>query len=94
MAEYPVRKESIIEYAPEASASEKVRTALRETDFYQMVFEANGTAMAILEEDATILLVNARFEKYQDMREGSSKTKKNGRICSPKALHTWPQAMM
>ncbi len=49
---------------------------MRETDFYQMVFEANGTAMAILEEDATILLVNARFEKISGYARGELENKK------------------
>lgn len=42
----------------------KMEEALRESeDKYRTIFETTGTATAILDEDTTILLVNAEFEK-------------------------------
>ncbi len=43
----------------------RTETALRESEaMYRALFEGSGTAMVIIEDDTTIALVNAEFEKF------------------------------
>lgn len=57
----------------------RAEKALKESeDKYRSVFEATGTATAIVEEDMTFSLVNAESGYYQDTPERKSNTGRNG----------------
>ncbi len=54
-----------------------LKEALRETEnFYRTIFENTGTAMSIVEDDATISLVNAEFEKLSGYSKDEIEGKK------------------
>ncbi|WP_051273222.1 PAS domain S-box protein [Desulfotruncus alcoholivorax] len=58
----------------EMDNQEQLSNLLRKSDTYRIIFEATGSAMAIFDENTTILLINSEFERLS----GYSKTEIEG----------------
>ncbi len=71
----------------------RTETALRESgSLYRALFEGTGTAMAIIEEDTTISLVNSEFENFTGLTQaGSRRPQKLARVHAARSscLGSW-----
>lgn len=64
------------DFALEAVEKSRMFTQLRETEENLLtIFETSGTAMAIIEEDTTVSMVNKRAEELRLLQRGNRRKK-------------------